>query len=90
MARRHAGKINSRAAAVRSRAERGKPKSTATLSESALKERLAALERERDTLQEALQREQERARKLEEVQAAARDRIAWALETLHNILESKT
>jgi len=61
----------------------------ATASESALKERLTALERERDSLRAALEREQARARKLEEVQAAARDRIAWALESLQNILEAK-
>jgi hypothetical protein len=59
------------------------------VSEGALRERLLALERERDGLRAALEREQERARKLEEVQAAARDRIAWALESLHNILEPK-
>jgi hypothetical protein len=50
---------------------------------------LAALERERDALRAALEREQARGRKLEEVQAAARDRIAWALESLQSILEAK-
>jgi hypothetical protein len=47
------------------------------------------MERERDALRAALEREQERARRLEEVQAAARDRLAWALESLHNILDPK-
>ena len=56
---------------------------------SALKERLAALERERDALRAELEREQARARKLEEVNATARDRISWALDSLHNILETK-
>jgi hypothetical protein len=51
---------------------------------------VSALERERDGLRAALEREQERVRKLEEVQAAARDRVAWALETLHNILDAKS
>jgi hypothetical protein len=54
-----------------------------------LKERLAALERERDSLRADLEREQARARKLEELQAVARDRISWALDSLHSILETK-
>ncbi len=45
--------------------------------------------RDIDGLREALEREQARARKLEEVNAAARDRISWALDTLQNILEAK-
>jgi hypothetical protein len=87
MARRHAGKASPRIAAARARGGRGKPK--AAVSDSALRERLIALERERDALRAALEREQERARRLEEVQAAARDRVAWALESLHNILDAK-
>ena len=87
MARRYAGKASPRTVAVRAQGGRGKPK--AAVSESALRERLIVLERERDVLRAALEREQERTRKLEEVQAAARDRIAWALESLNNILDPK-
>ncbi len=88
MARRNAGKANPGTAAARVRAGRGKLK--AAVSENALRERFSALERECDGLRATLEREQERARKLEEVQAAARDRVAWALETLHNILDAKS
>lgn len=88
MARRDAGKASPRTAAARARAGRGKLKTAA--SETAIRERVSALERERDGLRAALEREQERVRKLEEVQAAARDRVAWALETLHNILDAKS
>ncbi|MBX9592250.1 MAG: hypothetical protein K2X43_23410 [Hyphomonadaceae bacterium] len=87
MARRHAGKASSRTAHLRDRGRHSKAK-TAT-SENSLKERLLALERERDQLCAALERAQERARKLEEVHAAARDRISWALDSLQNILETK-
>ena len=87
MARRHAGKASSRTALARDRGRRSKAKAVSP--ESSLKERLAALERERDALRAALEREQARARKLEEVNAAARDRIAWALDSLQNILETK-
>ena len=55
----------------------------------ALQERLAALERERDQLKAELERFKARQRRLEETQAQVRDRIAWALDSLHNILEGK-
>ena len=87
MARRHAGKANSRTALARDRARHSKPKTISPA--SSLKERLAALERERDALRIELEREQARACKLEEVHAAARDRISWALDSLRNILETK-
>lgn len=87
MAQRHAGKASLRAVSARDRVGRGKAK--AATPESALKERVTALERERDALRAALEREQARARKLEEMQALARDRIAWALDSLQNILETK-
>jgi hypothetical protein len=86
MARRHAGKASPRTAHVR---DRGRRKAKIAASEGSLKERLSALERERDALRAALEREQARARKLEEVNAAARDRISWALDSLQNILEGK-
>lgn len=57
--------------------------------ESVLKERLAAAERERDALRAALAREQARVHSLEDTNANARDRIAWALDSLQNILDAK-
>jgi hypothetical protein len=50
---------------------------------------LRALERERDALRTAFEREQVRARKLEEANASARDRVAWALDSLQNILDGR-
>jgi hypothetical protein len=54
-----------------------------------LRERLAAAECERDQLKEELERFKMRQRRLEETQAQVRDRIAWALDSLHNILDGK-
>ena len=88
MAQRHAGKANPRAASTRDRGGRSKAKTAA--SDSSLKERLLALERERDQLREALERERARAGKLEEINTAARNRISWALDSLQSILESKS
>ena len=87
MARRHAGKANPTSAAARTRIRREKQGTTSP--EGAARERLAAIERERDALRAELEREQMRSRRLEEANAAARDRIAWALDTLNNILEPK-
>jgi hypothetical protein len=50
---------------------------------------LAAVERERDGLRAALERERARASKLEEINSAARNRIAWALDSLQSILDTK-
>ena len=50
---------------------------------------MAVIERERDALLAALSLERERRRKLEEVHAAVRDRVAWALDSLQSILEAK-
>ena len=79
MARRHAGK----ASPVVPR------KTKAVTPESSLKERLAVLERERDALRAALEREESRARKLEQLNAVVRDRISWALDSLQAILDTK-
>lgn len=87
MARRHAGKAGPATALVRDRSRHSKAK--AITSESTLKERLAAVERERDGLRAALEREAARVRKLEQVNALARDRISWALDSLQSILEAK-
>ena len=56
---------------------------------ASLEERITALERERDELRAALEEERARRRKLEEVYAAARDRISRALDSLHTILNGK-
>ena len=60
------------------------------MSAGALAERLTALERERDALQEELERSRMRVRLLEETHAKVRDRIAWALDSLHGILDGKS
>jgi hypothetical protein len=85
MARRRAGKAKPRSVASGGQRDKG----TTPEPRSALLERLAAIERERDTLLAALRLEQERRHKLEEVHAAVRDRIAWALDSLQNLLEAK-
>jgi hypothetical protein len=94
MARRRAGKANPRGTALRGGGRRGKPKAatskTTPAPEATLAERFAALERERDALRTALEQERARRRTLEEVHAATRDRIAWALDSLQAILESRT
>lgn len=87
MARHRAGKAKAKDVPAREGGRRGKAKANA--SESALQERLAAIERERDALRAALEAEQTRRRRLEEVHAAARDRIAWALDSLQSILDPK-
>jgi len=60
------------------------------VSADALAERLAAVERERDVLQEELERARMRVRLLEDTHAKVRDRIAWALDSLHSILDGKS
>jgi hypothetical protein len=87
MARRHAGKTSPLTPLARDRGRRSKAK--AVTPESSLKERLAVLERERDALRAALEREEARVRKLEQKNALVRDRISWALDSLQAILETK-
>jgi len=50
---------------------------------------LAALERERDALRAELDQAEERLRVMEKNHADVRDRIAWALDARHNILQGK-
>jgi chromosome segregation ATPase len=87
MAGRHATKASGKSASVAARTPRAKAK--AGLLANTLTERLAALERERNALRDELERTQQRVRQLEEAQARVRDRVAWALDTLRNILERK-
>jgi hypothetical protein len=94
MARRGAGKAKAKSVASGGQRNKGTvtagaASGSAQMSEGALLERLAAVERERDALLAALSLEQERRRRLEEVHAAVRDRVAWALDSLQSILEAK-
>jgi predicted nucleic acid-binding Zn-ribbon protein len=91
MARRRADKADPKSATLRGGARRSKARTVAsdTASESTLNERLAALERECATLRAELERERSRRKALEEVHAATRDRIAWALDSLQAILEAR-
>jgi predicted nucleic acid-binding Zn-ribbon protein len=86
-ARRRAQKARTKIAPAREDPQRGKTKGSN--SADPLKARLAALERERDALRADLQRAEARVRDLEKTQAQVRDRIAWALDSLHNILDGK-
>jgi hypothetical protein len=99
MAGRRAVKANPRSGAAREGTSRRKtkpppceatPAHAGPSAGSALAERIAALERERDELKAALDEERARRRKLEEVYAAARDRISRALDSLHTILNAKS
>jgi hypothetical protein len=94
MARRRAGKAKPRSVAPRAGGRRGKTKRAVSeaqlaVSKAALSERLTALERERDALRAELELERARRRALEEVYAATRDRISWALDSLQTILDAK-
>jgi hypothetical protein len=84
MARRRASKASGKSVSAGARA-----KAKARSSADAVAERLAEIERERDLLQQELERSRARVRLLEETHAKVRDRIAWALDTLHNILDGK-
>jgi hypothetical protein len=87
MARRLADKARSKSAPVRAQSRRGKAKAAAP--DGTTSQRLAAVERERDALRAELEQLEERLRLMEKNHAAVRDRIAWALDSLHNILQGK-
>jgi hypothetical protein len=94
MARRRAGKAKPRSAAPRAGSRRSKTKGAGSeaqlaVSGATMSERLAALKRERDALRAELELERARRRALEEVYAATRDRISWALDSLQTILDAK-
>jgi chromosome segregation ATPase len=88
MTRHRAGKARSKSAPVRAQSQRGKAKAAAGPVGS-VEQRLAAAERERDALRTELARAEARMRLLEQNQADVRDRLAWALDSLHNILQGK-
>jgi hypothetical protein len=94
MARRRAGKANPRSAPPRADGRRGtakaaQPKAHAPSTEAAASDRVAALERECEALRAELERERARRRALEDVYAATRDRISWALDSLQGILDAR-
>jgi hypothetical protein len=94
MARRRAGKANPRSAASPAGGRRGtakatQPKARAPSTEAAASDRVAALERECEALRAELERERARRRALEDVYAATRDRISWALDSLQRILDAR-
>ena len=92
MAPRRAAKARSKSAPAAARPARGKApsgKQAAAAANGSLRDRLAAVEGERDALKEELERFKARQRRLEETQAQVRDRISWALDSLHNILDGK-
>jgi septal ring factor EnvC (AmiA/AmiB activator) len=51
--------------------------------------KLAALARERDALQCELRRSEARVQQLEDIQAQVRERIAWTLDALQNLLATQ-
>jgi septal ring factor EnvC (AmiA/AmiB activator) len=87
MARRRATKASGKTVSAAARALRTKAKEGKVVGTSA--ERLAALERERKSLKEELDRATSRVRQLEETHAKVRDRLAWALDSLHSLLQGK-
>jgi hypothetical protein len=98
MTRRRASKAGSKTAPVAARPEHGheqaheQPKGArgkVLPSNGALRERLAAVERECDALRAEIEHFKASQRQLEEAQARVRDRLAWALDSLHSILDSK-
>jgi len=94
MTRRRASKAGSETAPVAARPEHGHGQAKAargkTLpSNGALRERLAAVERECDALRAEIEHFKANQRQLEEAQTRVRDRLAWALDSLHSILDSK-
>ena len=87
MARRRATKASGKSVPSTARAPRVKAKGGPA--RGALADRLALVERERDALKDELERSKSRLRLLEETQSQVRDRIAWALDSLHSVLEGK-
>jgi hypothetical protein len=73
-------------AAARTQSERSKSKATKPPGPA---DRLVALERERDALRLELERSEARVEALEKAQAHVRDRLAWALDSLQNIIQGK-
>ena len=75
-------------AAARLQSERSNSKPTKPASAGSA-DKLAALERERDALRLELERSKARVEALEKAQTQVRDRLAWALDSLQNIIQGK-
>jgi DNA repair exonuclease SbcCD ATPase subunit len=94
MARRRAPKAGSKSAPAGARPEHGRAQSQARgkvlPGNGALRERLAAVERECEALKAEIERFKAHQQRLEAAQAQVRDRLAWALDSLHSILDGKT
>jgi hypothetical protein len=86
MAQRRAEQARRKAAPARVKSRRPKGKAAARVTG---KDRLEILERECEALRGDLERAQARCLELEKTQSAVRDRISWALDSLHNILNVK-
>ena len=82
------GDAASRKTAAARLSERSKLKTTKPAGTSSA-DKLAALERERDALRLELERSEARVEALEKAQAHVRDRLAWALDSLQNIIQGK-
>jgi hypothetical protein len=82
---RHRDKARTKVVPAGQRALRGREEPEIN---TALQLRLAAAERECDTLRGELKRCEARMRQLEAAQAKVRERIAWALDSLQNILDA--
>lgn len=92
MARRGAAKASGKSAIaaarpVHAKAPAGKTKAAGT--NGSLQQRLAIAERECIALREELERTRARQRQLEETNAHVCNRIAWALDSLRDILDGK-
>ena len=83
---RHRDKARTKAVPAGARALRGRE---GIESGGTLQLELAAMARERDALKCELQRCEARVQQLENAQAQVRERIAWALDALQNILAGR-
>jgi hypothetical protein len=83
---RHRDKARTKAVPAGTRALRGREEIEGS---GTLQLELAAMARERDALKCELQRCEARVQQLEDAQAQVRERIAWALDTLQNILAGR-
>jgi hypothetical protein len=83
---RHRDKARTKAVPAGARALRGTEQIEGS---GTLQLELAAMARERDALKCELRRCEARVQQLEDAQAQVRERIAWALDTLQNILAGR-
>ena len=83
---RHRDKARTKAVPAGARALRGREEIEGS---GTLQLKLEAMARERDALKCELQRCEARVQQLEDAQAQVRERIAWALDTLQNILAGR-